>query len=199
MSKATVDGRQPMNDAGDQATEQPLARTLRRRLLLGTAAVLPSVYTLSSGARTAVASNLRCWDRAQRHGGRELVGSPGGGDEATRFSLVSDDWLRKEVYTGMGGGYPAYCAMSNQAACIDPQNPSKAAPGSIWIVNGERVAAGAGIEIEQVSAGPQAYGLVFVDQQGMIATLDPERTADLRPVKAPCWNSMLGGRVSILG
>ena len=156
------------------------------------------MYTLSSGARTAVASNLRCWNRAQAHGGRELVGTPGADDEAARFSMANDEWLRKQVYTGMGGG-TAYCAMSNQAACIDPAHPTKAAQGSVWIVNGERIVAGAGIEIDQVSASPQAYGLVFVDQQGTIATLDPERTADLRPVKEPCWTSMLGGRVSNLG
>jgi hypothetical protein len=187
------------SDPSESARRLARAQAVRRRLLVGTVAVLPSVYTLSSGARTAVASNLRCWNRAQSHGGRELVGTPGGDDEAARFSMMNDEWLRKQVYTGMGGGHPAYCAMSNQAACIDPAQPSKAAQGSVWIINGERIVAGAGIEIDQVSASPQAYGLVFVDQQGTIATLDPERTADLRPVKEPCWTSMLGGRVSNLG
>lgn len=196
MSEAAEDRKESSVEAVDSAAR---ARAVRRRLLLGTAAVLPSVYTLSSGARTAVASNLRCWDRAQRQGGRELVGTPGGDDEAARFSMVGDEWLRKQVYTGIGGGHPAYCAMSNQALCIDPAHPAKAAQGSIWIVNGDRVVAGLGVEIDQVSAAPQAYGLVFVDQDGTIATLDPERTADLRPVKEPCWTSMLGGRVSNLG
>jgi hypothetical protein len=89
--------------------------------------------------------------------------------------------------------------MSNQAACIDPTNPNKAAAGSIWIVNGERIVAGAGIPIEQVSAGSHAYGLVYVDQQGTMATLDPDRSQHLRPVREPCWNSIIGGRISPLG
>lgn len=197
MSDATENSKSP----SPESAGKPLARSrmVRRRLLLGAAAVLPSVYTLSSGARTAATSNLRCWNRAQRHGGRELVGNIGGADEATRFSLVNDGWLRKQVYTGNSGGYPAYCAMSDQTACVDPMDPTKAAPGSTWIVNGDRVTAGLGFKIDQVAPSPEAYGLVYVDQQGTIATLDPERSADLRPATASCWTSMMGGRVSTLG
>ena len=101
---------------------------------------------------------------------------PGGRRRSGPLLDGHDEWLRKQVYTGMGGGHPAYCAMSNQAACIDPAHPDqggrRAASGSSTASVSSRVS---GIEIDQVSASPQAYGLVFVDQQGTIATLDPER------------------------
>jgi hypothetical protein len=174
---------------------------VRRRLVFGVAAVLPSVYTLSSGAQTAAASNLRCWDRVQHTGGRDLGGiGVMDFEETQRFSTVHDGWLRKEVYTGLSGGQPAYCAMTTQSACLDPIDPTKAAAGSTWIVNGERVVVGAGgMTVEHVGAAPQAYGLVYVDPSGVVATLDPDRSLRLRPVREPCWNSILGGRVSILG
>jgi CRP-like cAMP-binding protein len=117
-----------------------------------------------------------------------------------RFSMVDDGWLRKQVYTGQSGGQPAYCAMTSQAGCLDPTDPTKAAVGSTWIVHGERVVVGAGgVTIEHVGAAPQAYGLVYVNQEGTVTTLDPDRSLRLRPVRQPCWNSILGGRVSILG
>jgi hypothetical protein len=173
----------------------------RRRLVLGVAAILPSVYTLSSGAQTAAASNARCWDRVQHTGGREVgVMDVMDIEETQRFSMVDDGWLRKQVYTGQSGGQPAYCAMTSQAGCLDPTDPTKAAVGSTWIVHGERVVVGAGgVTIEHVGAAPQAYGLVYVNQEGTVTTLDPDRSLRLRPVRQPCWNSILGGRVSILG
>jgi hypothetical protein len=184
-----------------QDVPSPRGQPARRRLLLGAAALLPTVHTLASGGQTAMASNVRCWDRARHHGGGRDLGVSGGfdDDDTARFSMTNDEWLRKQVYTGMGGGHPAFCAMSNQAACIDPANPTKAAAGSVWIVNGERIVAGAGVSIDQVSAAPQAYGLVYVDQQGTMATLDPDRSNRLRPVREPCWNSIIGGRISPLG
>ncbi len=187
------------------------ANTVRRRLMLGAAAALPSVYTLTSGAQTAMASNLRCWARntngrvAHDGGGytstagtRESAPTAGfEGDFATqRFTLAGDEWLRKRVYYGSSAGQPAFCAMDDQYACIDPKNPNNGAEGSVWIVNGSRVTVGPAVAITQVSSTPHAYGLVYVDQHGTVARLDPEVTHQLRPVTGACWASILGGRVT---
>ena len=84
-----------------------------------------------------------------------------------------------------------------------PSIPTKAAPGSVWIVNGQRVIAGnPGANLGQhrsVSSAPQAYGLVYVNRKAQINTLDRNGRSTLRSVADSCWNSIMGGRISQLG
>jgi hypothetical protein len=183
-------------------------RAARRRLMLGAAAVLPSVFTLASGAQTAVASTAACLSRGQTGGLDPIEGGPrtGGLDPVVagdlgspnasnvpRLTMDKDQWLRKQVYYGRSYGYPAYCAMDKQSACIDPTNRARPAMGSVWMVNGQRVTVSQQDVIRQISSGPDAYALVYVNQEGSIATVDPT-VADVRPVTGNCWDSMLGGR-----
>lgn len=203
MIEAADTGAKPVHGAASAESPAPLPSAKRRRLLAGAAAVLPSVYTLASGAQTAVASQVACWANEQQQ-------PPG------RFITGSDTWFRAKVYLGTYDGYPAYCVSTPQRACVDPFHPGEAADGSVWIVGrtrfmpgfrvggglqeyGLRVTAGPGVPITQVTRAPDTYGLVYVDQQGTIATLDPNGSPDLRPVAASCWTSMLGGRIFSLG
>src|SRR5438270_10794678 len=78
----------------------------RRRLILAAGAALPSVYTLSSGAQTALVSNLSCWAKTPT--------------PPARFTPTDDDWYRAPVYTGDYDGTPAYCVSVPQSACLDP-------------------------------------------------------------------------------
>jgi hypothetical protein len=169
----------------------------RRRFLLAAGAALPSVYTLNSGAQTAIASNLACW-------AKEPKAPP------VRFTSSNDNWLRAQVYTGDYNGTPADCVSSPQAECIarsmgrrfDPNAPAvsdNAGDGSVWIVQGNRVTSGPTVQITKAGLGPPQYGLVYVDETGSVATLDPKWTGDLRMVTQSCWTSVLGGRVSKLG
>jgi len=179
----------PENVASGAAGPQ----TARRRLMLGAAAALPSVFTLTSGAQTAVASNARCWENDFRNS-RAMPA----------VTMDHDEWLRKEVYYGRINGVVAFCAMKDQADCIDPANPAKPALGSIWMVDGDRITVSDPDSVKQISAGPQAYALVYVDRDGTIATLDPRNSGsgpvvDVQPVKESCWTSILGGRPSLLG
>jgi hypothetical protein len=158
----------------------------RRRLVLGAAAALPSAYTLASGAQAAVASNLRCWSATPPA-------------DLAPVSAIDDNWFRAKVYVGKQGSATAYCVMANQSSCIDPGNPAKGADGSVWMVNGQRMIAGPGVNITNVSSTPQAYGLVYVNQEGTINTLDQNGSQTLQPVADSCWNSLIGGRISNLG
>lgn len=175
-------------------------QTARRRLMLGAAAVLPSVYTLTSGAQIAAVSTLRCWDTGDKDPIDFRIRGNHSAEEVPSLSLTHDEWLRKEVYYGVYDGSPAYCTMEDQAGCVDPANPGKAAIGSTWMVDGWKVTAGpAEKTITQISSKPQAYALVFVDQQGTIATLDPGSLKNVRPVREACWTSIIGDRASMLG
>lgn len=169
----------------------------RRRFLLAAGAALPSVYTLSSGAQTAIASNLACW-------AKEPQSAP------PRFTSTNDNWLRAQVYTGNLDGAPADCVSSPQGDCVgrpmgrrfDPNAPpvgGNAEDGSVWIVQGNRVTSGPTVQITKAGVGPPQYGLVYVDQTGSVATLDPKWTGDLHMVTQSCWTSVMGGRVSKLG
>lgn len=149
----------------------------RRRLIVGAASVLPTVYTLSSGAQTATASNARC-----------LRDPP---LEPERFAPTRDEWLRAPVYVGSYQGQAAYCITSPQELCVDVWNPNQAATGSQWIVDGSIVTAGPGTTIDLSKAGRQ-YGLIYVDREGTIAALDPSAAPDIQPSTASCWASVMG-------
>jgi hypothetical protein len=207
---------------GETLDSAPSVEHRRRRLvLLGASAALPSVYTLNSGARTAGVSSAVCWgnnifqrqwyqvpdvteDRQwypQPGNSHQPPPTPPSGDHSiARFIPATDGWLRKRVYFGRSAGQAAYCTMSDQNMCVDFADPTKAAQGSVWYVNGQRVTVGPGTTIDQVTQGVPAFGLVYVDQQGTIATLDPDPTQlhMLAPVTEACWHSIIGRRSSPL-
>jgi hypothetical protein len=159
----------------------------RRRLLLGAAAALPSVYTLTSGAQTAAISAFHC-----------LAATPPA--NLSRFTTQSDTWVRKQVYVGKRGNDKAYCVTWNQSGCMNALYPDKAAQGSHWIVNGIRYTAGT-TDVNHIGSAPQAYGLVYVDAKGIIQpTLDPNGNPSLQPATASCAASMgLSAAKSLLG
>jgi hypothetical protein len=185
-------------DAAANASPAPDAR--RRRLLAGAVGVLPSVYTLASGAQVAASSQMACW-------ATEPQATP------IRFSSDSDSWLRSTVYGGDYDGHQAYCVTSPQNSCIDPLHPGKGGDGSAWIFNRARTTAGMGgpsaydvrfvvgqgNQVTNVGSAPSAQGLVYVDRNATLATLDPNGKSFLHPVTASCWTSMLGGRTTPLG
>ena len=175
----------------------PILSQGRRRFIWAAGAALPSIYTLSSGAQAAIASNLACWAREPQ-------------PPPPRFTPTNDNWLRASVFTGEYDGTPAYCVSSRQSDCIgrrllglriDPNDPGsdKAPDGSTWIVHGQRVTSSPAVQITKVGVRPSQYGVVYVDQTGTVLTLDPRSTADLHVVSQSCWTSVLGGRISKLG
>ncbi len=177
-------------------SEAPSPSKGRRRFIWAAGAALPSIYTLSSGAQAAIASNLACWAREPQPG-------------PARFTPNTDNWLRASVYTGEYDGTPAYCVSSHQSDCVGKrflsvpirpgENDSDNAPdGSTWIVQGQRVTSSPAVQITKVGVRPSQYGTVYVDQTGTVLTLDP-RTTDLHVVSNSCWTSVLGGRISKLG
>lgn len=153
----------------------------RRRLLLG-AGALPSVLTLSSGAQAAAASTLRCLATNQ---------------PAQRFVPNDDNWVRAQVPVATyNSSRPAYCVTSPTNACVDiSQN---AVPGSHWVVDGNTMTADTQ-NLLKVQSQQRSYGLVYVDQAGSIATLDPAGNGNLTPVTDSCWASIMGGRTTNLG
>jgi len=152
----------------------------RRRLLLGATGALPSVLTLSSGAQAAAASTLRC-----------LASN----EPAARFVPADDHWVRAQVPVATYNNRPAFCVTSPTNACVDYRQ--MAVPGTSWVVDGRTMTADAQT---QMQAQPQKwYGLVYVDQTGNVATLDPSGDGNLVAVTDSCWNSILGGRTSSLG
>ena len=171
----------PLTEASpiDTALDRTSAR---RKLVLGAAAILPSIVTVSSGAQTALASNMRCWSKDPAEGPPD------------RFSYLPDGWLRKQVFKGEHRGAPAFNLAWDQASGLDPGNPNKAAVGSVWLVNDQKVTAEKGEVINGISNGVQAYALVYTDSTGSMVTLDPESAPNLRPVREACWTSMLGNR-----
>src|SRR5947199_6723101 len=82
-------------------------RATRRRLLLGAAAALPSVYTLKSGAQTAVTSAIACAAQPAPYG-------------LPRFPPADYIWYRMPVYKGRLANDDAYCVMWTQSSCVDP-------------------------------------------------------------------------------
>ena len=157
----------------------------RRRLILAAGAAIPSVYTLASGAQTAVASNLRCWAHPP--------------STPARFTPSDDQWLRVHIYKGTyKQETDAYCVSSPQSSCVDGSGNGQ--PGSIWIDSGTGNRITADYQGNKISGATlQPYGLVYVNQDGTITTLDPNGNTSLQPVADSCWTSILGGRVSTLG
>ncbi len=192
-----------LNDLGDHPSDPESCKvipsvsptTARRRLMIAASAVLPSVYTLSSGAQTAAASNVRCWSRADEAGPDD------------RFAERPDGWLRKAVFQGKHRENTVFCVMSDQSECLDPKIPNHAAPGSVWVftdhLQDQRIVVGPGISVNQVNSGSNvsshAYALLYVDQTGSFITLDPQSPHQLRPVRETCWDSIIGTRSSNLG
>lgn len=161
---------------------------LRRRLLLAGAAVVPSVYTLTSGAQAAVASSLRCLQA------NEDTAPP-------RFVQTPDQWLRQPVQMGRFEQRSTYCVSTPQSECADGLNPGQAGEGSQWIVDGvegNMITAGPGAPI-QVSNGSRSYGLVYVDREGTVTALDPGFSGDLYPTTVSCWASVAGTQDFKLG
>jgi len=180
----------------------------RRRLILAAGAVLPSVYTLSSGAGTAAASNTVC--RAK--GGTPPARFTSEGD----YVRMPDGWVRAPVDVGEFQGSPADCVSTPQSACADfssatiartgpnlsstTEGTVSSQEGSVWIVRGQRMVSSSHVRIENISPLQKQYGLVYVDQTGTVSTLDPDGGGGgLKPVTASCWASMTGGSKSKLG
>lgn len=178
----------------------------RRRLILAAGAALPSILTLSSGAQAAAASNIVCL-------AREGTPPPRFVDDGD-YARTNDGWLRAPVNFGQYDGTPANCVTSPQSSCIafSPQRDASSLPvppaggpvtsaedGSIWMVQGNRMTSSRHTPITNVSLGKKHYGLVYVDQTGTVATLDPNGAPSLHAVTTSCWASMMGGRISKLG
>jgi hypothetical protein len=161
----------------------------RRRLLLGAAGIVPSVYTLTSGAQVSAASAIVCLQASEDANPTRFM--PGNGDP----------WLREPVQMGRFEQRNTYCVSTPQADCMNGFNPGDAGQGSQWIVegvDGNVVTAGPGAPI-QVSSGHHSYGLVYVDKDGTITTLDPGYTGDLYPTTKSCWASVLSAQGNRLG
>jgi len=167
----------------------------RRRLLVTAIGALPSVYTLASGAHTAASSHLACWAQ------QPLTNPP-------RFTTGTDTWLRSKVYCGSYDGHPAYCVSNPQNSCVDALHSSKGGDGSAWIYNNSnyggssgdmRIVVGQGHQVTNVSHTPPTHGLVYVDQNLTLTTLDPNGKSYLHPVSASCWTSIMGGKTTNLG
>jgi hypothetical protein len=158
---------------------------LRRRLIVGAASVVPTVYTLSSGAQVAVASNLRCLQEPDTL--------------PPRFTTTRDNWLRAPVYVGQYDNGPAYCVTSPQEMCTDVWNPNQGAAGSQWVDNaGNMHVVGVG-ETVDMSHSSRQYGLIYVDRDGTIAALDPSAANDIQPATSSCWASVMGSWNAKLG
>jgi hypothetical protein len=180
----------------------------RRRLLLAAGAALPSILTLSSGAQAAAASNIVCLAKQGTPPARFV--------EDGDYAKTNDGWLRAPVNFGQYDGTPANCVTSPQTSCIafSPSSAKDASalpvpsgggpvgnaePGSIWIVQGNRMTSSMHTPIVNVSLGKKHYGLVYVDQTGTVATLDPNGSPSLSAVTTSCWASIMGGSISKLG
>jgi hypothetical protein len=207
MTDVTGAPKVPETAAGADLRAESTAKA-RRRLILAAGAALPSVLTLSSGAAQAATSNVVCM-------ARQGTPPPRFVDDGD-FARTKDGWLRAPVNFGAYDGTPANCVTSPQSSCIayapprDPNSlpipsPSGAGPvtnaedGSVWIVQGNRMTSNVHTPITQVSLGKKHYGLVYVDQTGTVATLDPNGAPSLTAVTTSCWNSIMGNRVSKLG
>lgn len=173
----------PSAETGKPSPTAP--NPLRRRLIVGAASVVPTVYTLSSGAQVAVASNLRCL--------QEPLSPP------PRFTAGRDNWLRAPVYVGQYENGPAYCVTSPQELCTDVWNPNQGAAGSQWVDNAGNMHIVGPNEPVDMSHSSRQYGLIYVDRDGTIAALDPNAAPDIQPATQTCWASVMGSWNARLG
>jgi len=158
----------------DAAIAAEALRAKRRRLLISAGVALPSVLTLTSGASVAYASTL-----------------------VARFTTTSDQYYRLPVYEGKAKGHTVHCVNTPQNACTD--GIGNAADSSIWITgDGSRMVAGPYSKVD-VSGGRKAYGLVYIDKKGTIATLDPNGNPDLFFATTAAVESIMGANFSKLG
>jgi hypothetical protein len=186
----------PVSDSG--LTSRASAR---RRLVLGAAAVLPSVVTLPSGAQVAQSSNLRCWSRVDPDGpitqGHAIP-------QSFRFTTAPDGWLRKQIYYGQCGGRVAFCTTWDQldypsiTQTIANGTP-RARDGTTWWVDGWSLTASTTNLVDQIAPTKDYHALVFVDATASTYTLEPQTAAQFHPVLETCWTSMLDGRKTFLG
>ena len=189
--------------------------TSRRKLMLGAAAILPSVVTLPSGAQTS-AQSFNC------KASGDMLNNMG------RFTEAPDEWLRKKVFSGhaVRAGRKAYCTTWDQQTVMaiaslekaDTGMVYKAVPGTTWATGPDAEDAikigtvcppsdptkGAGPasycyaeSIENISTSPDAYAMVFVDEAGLSTSLEPG--PGLSPVRATCWASLAASRGTNLG
>jgi hypothetical protein len=158
---------------------------------------LPAVYTLSSGAQTALKS-VHC-----------LLQEPPN-QMPTRFISGHDTWLRQRVVTGEGGSgsnkYPAYCVSSpvpptggdaNSSGyydtCVDSQNQAT----GTWVKDDGTPATSVNPIGESgtngyTGVGPadRRYGLIFVNDEGRMETLNPNMDSTV-PITGSCWMSLV--------
>jgi hypothetical protein len=198
-------------------------------LILAAGAALPSVYTLSSGAQTAGASNMACLAKQGTPPARFV--------SQEDYARWPDNWLRAPVSYGDYDGATADCVTTPQSSCTaftpigsggasdkTGDNPgsgtaftpvgsggasdktganlgpgTNAADGSVWIVQGQRMVSSKNVPVKNVKLGRKHYGLVYVDQSGTVATLDPHGSLKLTPTSMSCWASVMGGQISKLG
>jgi hypothetical protein len=186
--------------------------------MLGAAAVIPSVVTLRSGAQVA-AQSINCASGGK--GPAAMLNSMG----VPRFTAAPDDWLRKQVYSGLAAraGATAYCTtwdQQNILAIASLEKTSygmgyKANSGTTWSTGDDVIkignlcppwqsGQGAGLgsycyaeSIENISPSPEYWALVYVDDTGMTASLEPG--PGLAPVRAACWASLAASRGTSLG
>ncbi len=159
----------------DQAKRVSLAR---RRLVLGAGAVIPTFYTLSSGAQTA-GQSLTCVQRAALAPQQQVA----------RVTSAPDQWYRKPIVSGKKGNTMGYCIMDKQGDCPDPFKTTMSAPQSVWYTNNQRTVVNGG-DIKQLGSYPKGYGLVYVNKDGTLATLDPNGQPDLAQVSNACIQSV---------
>ena len=158
----------------DMAIAAEALRAKRRRLLISAGVALPSVLTLTSGASVAFASTL-----------------------VARFTSTTDQYYRLPVYEGKAKGHTVHCVNTPQTACTD--GAGKVADSSVWIGgDGSRMVAGPYSQVN-LSSGQKAYGLVYIDKKGTIATLDPNGNPDLFFATTAAVESIMGASFSKLG
>ena len=189
--------------------------TARRRLMLGAAAVLPSVVTLPAGAQLAFQS-MNC-----------VVSDPTRRNEASgvdRFTEAPDQWLRKQVFCGRlsRNGHPMYCTTWDQPTVLAIANLQpvssglgyKALWGTTWSDGNISIRIGALCtlspmqqsgpslgchteDVDNISVVPDKYGLVYVDESGLSASLEPG--PGMNPVRASCFASLAAQQGTRLG
>jgi hypothetical protein len=192
VDRESSDTGQPAAVLSDRADARVAAR--RRQLMLGAAAVLPSVITLPSGAQTAVASSKRCFIGPNT-------------DAPIRFVQMPDGWLRKQIHSGTLQGRPAYCTTWDQDYVVQAPIPGKsqtatALPGTTWSVDGWNITAGeTSFIVDNVSLTKDYYALVYTDETFSMYVLDvgTDTQGRLHPIRELCWTSMIGSQGVSLG
>jgi hypothetical protein len=186
--------------------------------MLGAVAVDPSIVTLRSGAQVAAAS-FNCVSGGKKPAA--MLNSMG----VPRFTPVKDEWLRKQVFSGQAvrAGALAYCTTWDQQSILAVATLEKtgngmgykANSGTTWSTGDDVIkigavcppwesSKGAGLgsycyaeSIENVSPAPEHWALVYVDETGLTASLEPG--PGLSPVRAACWASLAASRGTNLG